>query len=69
MDLHIWIQSIVLLVCLIAVLAKDYYEILEVKRDASEKEIKRKFRKLGRSIQLGLSDLHLSLRSIEISSG
>ena len=44
---------------MITVLAKDYYQILGVKRDASEKEIKRRFRQLGmcESIRLTM-DLH-----------
>ena len=42
-----WIRFIVLAVCIVVVTAKDYYQILGVKRDASEKEIKRKFRQLG----------------------
>jgi curved DNA-binding protein CbpA len=33
------------------VAAKDYYEILGVKRDASDKEIKRRFRQLGMKIK------------------
>lgn len=57
MDLHL----VVLLLCLICVWAKDYYEILGVKRDATEKEIKKKFRELGkrenddRSFERGVS--------------
>jgi curved DNA-binding protein CbpA len=47
MDISIWIQSISLFICLFTVIAKDYYEILGVKRDASDKEIKRRFRQLG----------------------
>lgn len=47
MDLTGWLQSIVLLLCLVVILAKDYYETLGVARDANEKEIKRKFRQLG----------------------
>jgi len=47
MDISIWIQSITLFICLFTVIAKDYYEILGVKRDASDKEIKRRFRQLG----------------------
>jgi DnaJ-class molecular chaperone len=39
---------IVLIICLIIVTAKDFYEILGVKRDATEKEIKQKFRQLGK---------------------
>lgn len=41
------IQLIIVFLCAITVLAKDYYQILGVKRDASEKEIKRRFRQLG----------------------
>lgn len=48
MEVSTWIQFIILLLCLIIVAAKDYYEILGVKRDATEKEIKRKFRELGK---------------------
>lgn len=47
MDMTGWLQSIILLLCLAVILAKDYYEILGVERNASEKEIKRKFRQLG----------------------
>lgn len=48
MNIHSWLQFIVLALCIIVTVAKDYYEILGVKRDASEKEIKRKFRQLGK---------------------
>jgi len=51
MDTNIWIQFILLFICLIIVAAKDYYEILGVKRDASDKEIKRRFRQLGMKIK------------------
>jgi DnaJ-related protein SCJ1 len=51
MDISIWIQFIILFICLIIVAAKDYYEILGVKRDASDKEIKRRFRELGMKIK------------------
>jgi preprotein translocase subunit Sec63 len=47
MDRHLWIQLVIAFLCLIAVMAKDYYEILGVQRDANEKEIKRRFRQLG----------------------
>ncbi|CAF1161367.1 unnamed protein product [Rotaria sp. Silwood1] len=47
MKINTWIQYVVLLICLIIVAAKDFYEILGVKRDATEKEIKRKFRQLA----------------------
>lgn len=47
MDMRGWLQSIILILCLVVILAKDYYEILGVGRDATEKEIKRKFRQLG----------------------
>ena len=47
MEISTWIQFVVLIICLIIVAAKDYYEILGVKRDATEKEIKRQFRQLG----------------------
>lgn len=43
------VQLYIVLLSLISVLAKDYYELLGVKRDASEKEIKRQFRKLGKN--------------------
>ncbi len=46
-----WIQFVILILCLIIVTAKDFYEILGVKRDASEKEIKRQFRQLGKKKQ------------------
>lgn len=48
MNIRTFIQLLVLTLCLVVVFAKDYYEILGVKRDASEKEIKRKFRQLGK---------------------
>lgn len=48
MQIFTLIQFLVLSLCVILVVAKDYYEILGVKRDASEKEIKRKFRQLGK---------------------
>jgi preprotein translocase subunit Sec63 len=48
MDISVWIQCIVLTIGLIIVAAQDYYEILGVKRDATEKEIKRAFRQLGK---------------------
>jgi preprotein translocase subunit Sec63 len=47
MDTGIWIQLISLIICLIIVAANDYYEVLGVKRDASDKEIKTRFRQLG----------------------
>jgi DnaJ-related protein SCJ1 len=47
MDIGTWIQFIILTICLIIVAAEDYYKILGVKRDATEKEIKRAFRQLG----------------------
>ncbi len=47
MDTNIFIQFIILFGCLVIVTGKDYYEILGVKKDASDKEIKRKFRELG----------------------
>lgn len=47
MEINLWLRYFVFIICLIIVAAKDYYEILGVKRDASEKEIKRKFRQLG----------------------
>lgn len=47
MNTSISIQLITVFICLISVLAKDYYQILGVKRDASDKEIKRRFRQLG----------------------
>lgn len=47
-----WMQSMILFLCLIMVIAQDYYEILGVKRDASEKEIKRKFRQLGKNDEM-----------------
>jgi preprotein translocase subunit Sec63 len=51
MDISIWVQLVTLVVCLIIVAAKDYYEILGVKRDASEKDIKRRFHQLGMKIK------------------
>lgn len=52
MNMNSWIQNFVLLLCLIVVFAQDYYEILGVKRDATEKEIKKKFRQLGKTKEL-----------------
>jgi len=48
MEIGACLQFVVLIICVIIVAATDYYEILGVKRDASEKEIKRKFRQLGK---------------------
>jgi preprotein translocase subunit Sec63 len=67
MEISSWLQFLVLIICLIGVLAKDYYEILGIKRDASEKEIKRKFRQLGKQEQC-LIIKNSSLFSFEISS-
>ncbi len=70
MKINVWLQWIVLMLCLIIVAAKDYYQILGVKRDASDKEIKRKFRKLGKiatSSSISFTNSY-SLSSIEISS-
>ena len=47
MNITNWIQIITLSICFILIAAKDYYEILGVKRDASDKEIKRRFRQPG----------------------
>ncbi|CAF3427940.1 unnamed protein product [Rotaria socialis] len=47
MNIHLWLQFIVLALCIVVAVATDYYEVLGVKRDASEKEIKRKFRQLA----------------------
>ncbi|UJR08951.1 hypothetical protein I4U23_013203 [Adineta vaga] len=47
MDINSWIQFAILVFCIVIVTAKDYYEILGVKKDATEKEIKRKFRQLA----------------------
>jgi curved DNA-binding protein CbpA len=47
MEIKVWIQFFVLIISVIIVTAQDYYEILGVKRDATEKEIKRKFRQLA----------------------
>ncbi|CAF3448110.1 unnamed protein product [Rotaria sp. Silwood1] len=47
MDASIWLQLVTLITCIIIVVCKDYYEILGVKRDASDKEIKRRFRQLA----------------------
>ncbi len=50
MDITIWIHLITIFLCLLIVIAKDYYEILGVKPDASDQEIKRRFRQLGMTI-------------------
>ncbi|CAF1585443.1 unnamed protein product [Adineta ricciae] len=47
MDTGIWIHLLTLLSSLIIVAGKDYYELLGVKRDATDKEIKRRFRQLA----------------------
>jgi len=49
MKIHLWIHVFLVLLCLLSISAKDYYEILGVKRDASDKEIKRRFRQLGKN--------------------
>ncbi|XP_045624123.1 dnaJ homolog subfamily B member 9 isoform X3 [Procambarus clarkii] len=47
MDLWLVWSCILLTMAAIASCVKDFYEVLEVKRDASEKEIKKAFRKLA----------------------
>ena len=47
MNISIWAQIIALTISLVKVTCKDYYEILGVKRDATDREIKRRFRQLG----------------------
>lgn len=54
MDITLWMKICLLILGLIVVAAKDYYEILGVKREASDKEIKRRFRQLGTSKTLSL---------------
>jgi len=70
MEISVWIQSIVLIICLIIVVAQDYYENLGVKRDATEKEIKRAFRQLGKKKKkvFFFSNQILLLFSFKISS-
>ena len=69
MDLNLWIQLLILMFCSIIILAADYYEILGVKRDASEKEIKKKFRQLGKKIIIIKDYLCIDcFSSIEVSS-
>ena len=48
MDIRVWLNVFLLIISVIIITATDYYEILGVKRDATEKEIKRKFRQLGK---------------------
>lgn len=48
MQLDFIVSFLILVLCFISVWAADYYEILGVKRDATEKEIKKKFRELGK---------------------
>ncbi len=46
----VWVTPlalVTLLIWIVAVLAKDYYDVLGVKRTATEKEIKKAFRKLA----------------------
>jgi len=43
---YLW-QFCIFFICFLQVFSKDYYEILGVKRDANDKEIKRKFRQLA----------------------
>ncbi|CAF4116036.1 unnamed protein product, partial [Adineta steineri] len=47
MDINTWIRFIILVNYTVGVTAIDYYKILGVKPDATEKEIKRKFRQLA----------------------
>jgi preprotein translocase subunit Sec63 len=60
MDTGIWIQLISLIVCIIIVTANDYYEVLGVKRDANDKEIKRRFRQLGITIKFQIKSFFFS---------
>jgi curved DNA-binding protein CbpA len=52
MDINISIHLITLIVCLVIVTAKDYYETLGVKQDATDKEIKHRFRQIGSKIKI-----------------
>lgn len=54
MDTSIWLQILTLIIFVIIVSCKDYYEILGVKRDASDKDIKKRFRQLGISNNISL---------------
>ncbi|CAF0766072.1 unnamed protein product [Adineta steineri] len=47
MDVNTWTRFIILIIYTVGVTATDYYKILGVKPNASEKEIKRKFRQLA----------------------
>ena len=49
MDTCIWTHLLTLTLCLCTIAAKDFYETLGVKRNATDREIKRRFRELGRS--------------------
>jgi len=60
MDTGIWIQLISLIICLIIVTANDYYEVLGVKRDANDKEIKRRFRQLGITTKFQIKSVFFS---------
>ena len=50
MNISVWTQLSILITSLAMVAAKDYYETLGVKRDATDKDIKRRFRQLGKNI-------------------
>ena len=47
MDTCIWMHLITLAVGLCTIAARDFYETLGVKRNATDREIKRRFRELG----------------------
>jgi preprotein translocase subunit Sec63 len=47
MDSHWILYLIVVLFCVVATVAQDYYETLGVERTANDKQIKRQFRQLG----------------------
>ena len=61
MDFHVYLQFVMFLFGVISISARDYYEILGVKRDASEKEIKRQFRQLGMLIRPSKTYLNISI--------
>ena len=68
MNIVHWMQFVALAICLVIVVAKDYYEILGVKRDATEKQIKKRFRQLGTVALSFRGRCDRSPRSAQVSS-